>query len=85
MDRYSNEQKQIHDYIKSLHDEGYGYRKIYKILNDKGIKTHKGNKFLNTNVYSVLKRYKDRDQRLEIINQNYESEWGRFTIKKLKD
>ena len=55
MDRYSDEQKQIHDYIKSLHDEGYGYRKISKILNDKGIKTHKGNKFLNTNVYSVLK------------------------------
>ena len=85
MDRYSDEQKKIHDYIKSLHEDGYGYRKISKILNDKGIKTHKGNLWCNSTVHSVLKRYKDRVQRLEIINQNYESEWGRFTIKKLKD
>ena len=38
MDRYSDEQKKIHDFIKSLHDEGYGHRKISKILNDKDIK-----------------------------------------------
>ena len=32
MDRYSDEQKKIHDYIKSLHEDGYGYRKFLKYL-----------------------------------------------------
>ena len=39
-DRYSNRQKELHDYIKSLHDSGMSYRRITKLLNKKGIKTH---------------------------------------------
>ena len=41
-DRYSERQKELHDYIKSLHDSGMSYRRITKLLNKKGIKTHTG-------------------------------------------
>ena len=85
MDRYSDEQKQIHDYIKFLHDEGYGYRKISKILNDKGIKTHKSNLWCNSTVHSVLKRYQERVNRLNFVNKEYKPEWGKFKINKLED
>ena len=33
-----------------------GYRKISQYLNQRGIRTSKGNEWLNTQVYSVLKR-----------------------------
>ena len=39
-DRYSNRQKELHDHIKSLHYSGMSYRRITKLLNKKGIKTH---------------------------------------------
>ena len=41
-DRYSARQKELHEYIKSLHDSGMSYRRITKLLNKKGIKTHTG-------------------------------------------
>ena len=80
-DKYSNQQKENHDLIKSLHDDGLGYRKISKILNDKGIKTSRGNTWTNTKVFSVLKKYKEREDRLELINKEYEPEWGKFEVR----
>ena len=56
--KYSKEQQEKHDYIKSLHDSGLRYRKISKILNEKGIKTSKGNTWKNAQVHSVLKKYR---------------------------
>ena len=61
------------------------FKEISKILNDEGIRTHKGNLWYNSTVYSVLKRYKQRVNRLNFVNKEYESEWGKFKIKKLKD
>jgi hypothetical protein len=40
---WSDEQQKIHDTIKSLYDSGMGYKKISNYLNEKGIKTPKGN------------------------------------------
>jgi len=40
---WSEEQQETHDLIKSLHDCGLGYRKIAQHLNEKGIKTVRGN------------------------------------------
>ena len=71
-DKYSEEQEQTHNLIKSLHDSGLGYRKISQILNEKNIKTSKGNTWKNTQVYSVLKRYRERQERLELMNRLYE-------------
>ncbi len=55
--------------IKSLYDKGLSYRRITKQLNDRGIITHKGNQWgVNGNsVYSVLKRYKEREERIILL------------------
>ena len=50
-----------------MHDtRGMSYRKISKWLNRSGIKTHQGNTWGETgnSAYSVLKRMKERDYRL---------------------
>ena len=71
----------MHDLIKSLHDGGMSYRKIAKLLNAKKIKTIRGNLWESNQVYSILKRYKERLQRLEFINKEYEMVWSRMKIK----
>ena len=82
--KYSEEQEQTHNLIKSLHDSGLGYRKISQILNKKNIKTSKGNTWKNTQVYSVLKRYRERQERLELMNRVYELVWGKMYLKTVK-
>tara|TARA_Y100000589_G_C26814723_1_gene491373 strand:- start:27 stop:239 length:213 start_codon:yes stop_codon:yes gene_type:complete len=62
-----------------------GYRKISHYLNDRGITTSKGNRWQNTQVYSVLKRYKERLERRDFIEQDYEPVWGRMEVKLLRD
>ena len=73
----------IADYIKSLHDSGMSYRRITKLLNKKGIKTHTGKEWGETgnSVYSVLKKYRQREERLELLNREYELEWGTMEVK----
>ena len=80
-DKYSKQQKENHDLIHSLREKGLGYRRISSLLNDKGIKTSRGNTWTNTKVFSVLKRYREREERLELINKEYESEWGNMEIR----
>ena len=82
--KYSKRQQENYDLIKSLHDDGLGYRKISKILNDKGIKTSRGNTWTNTKVFSVLKKYKEREDRLELINREYKPEWGKMKIRSFR-
>ena len=84
-EKYTTEQEQTHSLIKSLHDSGIGYRKIAQYLNDKGIKTSKGNQWLNTQVYSVLKRYRERQERLKLIETEYPMEWGKMRIEWMKN
>ena len=48
-----------------------GYRKISHYLNERGIKTTEGNKWKNTTVHSVLKRYRERQERLKLRNKRY--------------
>jgi len=82
-DRYSNRQKELHDHIKSLHYSGMSYRRITKLLNKKGIKTHTGKEWSvsGSSVHSVLKKYRQREERLELINKEYELEWGTMKVK----
>ena len=58
--RYSEKQLEIFRLIQSLHKDGLGYRRIAKVLNEKGLTTEEGHLWKNTNVYSVLKRYSER-------------------------
>ena len=47
-----------------MHDSGMGYRKIARWLYENAYKTIRGNEFKNTHVFSVLKKKKLRDRRL---------------------
>ena len=81
--KYKQEQQELHDYIKFLHDYCMSYRRITKLLNKKGIKTHTGKEWGETgnSVYSVLKKYRLREERLELLNRDYELEWGTMEVK----
>ena len=51
-----------------------GYRKIAKKLNEWGIKTHTGKTWFNTSVHSVIKRYGQREERIEKLrHKKYKS------------
>ena len=77
---WSEEQQEIHDLIKSLHNGGMGYRKIAQYLNEKGIKTARGNSWRNTQVSSVLKRYDEKMFRQQIAMTKYEPEWSKMWL-----
>ena len=80
LDRYSPEQEEVFQKIKSLHESGLGYRKIAHHLNENGFTTPNGKKWGGNNVYSVLQRHKEREERLEFINREYEPECGKMEI-----
>ena len=82
--RLTKEQEETNNLIKSLHDDGMGYRKISHYLNERGINTHKGNRWTNTQVFSVLKRYRERQERLAFIEKEYEPVWGKMELKLLR-
>ena len=75
---YSNYQQFLHDKIKELHDGGMGYRKIAQWLRDRDYKTPRGKRFYNTHVFSILKKKRIRDER---INREYELEYGELSLK----
>ena len=57
-----------------MKDDGLGYRKISRKLNQWGIKTQRGKEWFNTSVSSVLKRKHERDVMFnEVRNQHYPS------------
>ena len=57
-----------------------------KHINASGIKTSRWNEFKNTHVYSVLKRYREREERIKTVREKkYEIEYGKFELKWLED
>ena len=83
--RWSDEQEYTHKRIKSLHDNGKGYRTIAKLLNAENLKTAKGKEWKNTNVYSVLQRYAERQARLERQSYTSEIKFSKMKLEWLKD
>ena len=79
---YTKRQQIIYVLIKHLHDkEDFGYRKISKWLNKSGIKTHRGKKWFNSSVISVLKRKHERDLRNEQIrNQHFPTKISKLEV-----
>ena len=67
---YSEHQQYLYDTIKELHGKGLGYRKISNWFNERNIKTPRGSEFKGNYVYSILKKGRIREERL-----NTESEW----------
>ena len=80
--KWSDSQQETIDLMKSLQDDGLGYRRIAQHLNDRGIRTTTGKEWKGTHVYSFIKRYKERQHRLENV-KTYDSgvEVGKFELK----
>ncbi len=72
---WTEPQQEIHDQIKCLHDSGLGYKRIAKHLNEIGSKTFRGKEWGSNIVHSVLKRNRERLNRLEVQNQETEIEF----------
>lgn len=67
---YSEHQQYLYDTIKELHGKGLGYKKISNWFNEQKIKTPRGSEFKGNYVFSILKKGKIREERL-----NTESKW----------
>ena len=67
---YSEHQQYLYNTVKELHEKGLGYRKISNWFNERNIRTPRWSEFKNNSVYSILKKGKIREERL-----NRESEW----------
>ena len=78
---WSDEQEHTHKRIDSPQDSGKGYRTITMLLNAEGSQTAKNKEWKNSNVHSVLKRYAERQARLE--RESYKSE-KKFSKMKLE-
>ena len=79
---YSIRQHMIYSLILLMKEEGLGYRRISKKLNQWGIKTHRGKQWFNTSVSSVLKRKHERDVMInEIRDQHYPSKVSKMELK----
>ena len=62
---YSDYQQELWEIIKEKHDSGMGYRRISYWLNEHGYKTPRGHEFKNTHVFSILKKKRIADERME--------------------
>ena len=84
--KYTEEQQRNQDLIKSLNDGGMGYQKIANYLNEQGIKTVRGNTWKNTQVFSVLKKFRERLERIENVRQfDHGVEISKFELIWIKD
>ena len=78
---YNKRQQVIYSLILLLRQEGLGYRKISRKLNQWGIKTHRGKQWFNTSVSSALKRKHERDVLFdEIRNRHYPTKISKFEV-----
>ena len=83
-EKYTPKQQEIHDKIQSMKDNGMSYRQITKYLNQNNIPTHTGKRWGKTgnSVYSVLKRHKERIDRIAYRDKIYEPVWSKMKIVK---
>ena len=78
---YSKRQQVIYSLIILLRQEGLGYRKISRKLNQWGIKTHRNKQWFNTSVSSVLKRKHERDVLFDDVrNQHFPTKISKFEV-----
>ena len=78
---YSDSQQETYDLIKSLHDGGLGYRRIAHHLNLKNIKTLTGKEWSGSLVFAIMKRNKQRVERLTRRNENFAPEISKFEVR----
>ena len=69
--RFSKKQHSRYNLIKTLYENGLGYRRISSFLNERGLTTEKGHSCKPNYVYSVLKRFNEREERIKFRNKKY--------------
>jgi len=77
---YSDAQQASHDIIKSLHNDGLGYRRIAQTLNQRGHKTPMGKEWKGNHVFAILKRNRERTDRLLKRDQTFEPVFSKFKV-----
>ena len=80
-DRYSKEQEQLVHQIIAYRRSGLNFKQIADKLNELNITTINGNSFQNKHVHMMLKRYHQRQLRLNLMKTEYEEEWSKMEIK----
>jgi hypothetical protein len=67
--QFTDNSFQFYKLVKSLRDEGLSYRRVSKYLNDRNILTPKNKEWSisGSSVYSVIKRYRERVERLSYL------------------
>ena len=78
---YFKSQKETLELIKSLHESGLGYRRIAQHLNSKNITTFTGKEWKGNHVFAVLKRYRQREERLSRREEVFEPEISKFEVR----
>ena len=74
-------QIEIHNIIKSLHANDMCYRRIANHLNSKNIRTYNGKKWKGNHVHTTLKRFKEREKRLSIMDEVFKPEISKFEVR----
>ena len=63
-----------------------GYRRISDFLNKNGVKTQRNKTFSNSSVHSILKRKKQREERIKNIrNKEYPVSMSKMKLEYLRD
>ena len=75
---YSGHQQYLYDTSKELYEKGLGYRKISNWFNERDIKTPRGSEFQGNYVFSILKKGRIREER---INQEFKWEIKNVKLK----
>ena len=76
--RFSEKQYSRYRLIKTLHENGLGYRRIASYLNEKGFTTENGHIWKSNYVYSVLKRFSERQERIKFRNRKYNPKFSKM-------
>ena len=78
--RYSEVQENTYRMMNSYREDGLGYRRIANQLNDKGITTAFGKQYSSAYVYLVIKRYRERQERLRVRNLQYPLHYSKMWL-----
>ena len=73
---YSEKSEMLYEMIVELKAQGLGYRRIAHHLNERGITTPSNCSWSSPSVYSILKKRKARDARLQAPPVVTYSEWA---------
>ena len=82
--KYSQKQLEIFRLVQLIHKDRLGYRRIAKVLNERGLCTEDDHVWKNTNVYSVLKKYSERQELLKFRNKKYPLIRGKMWMEFIK-